>query len=61
MKGAPRRPTGTGITTVKEYNYVASQKLPPVKGISSYKPMAGSHGTLRDQRLGRLGADHLRQ
>src|SRR5437868_3836654 len=30
----------SGITTVKEYNYVASQRLPEVKGISSYKPLA---------------------
>src|SRR4051812_1061452 len=29
-----------GITTVKEYKYVAATKLPAVKGISSYKPMA---------------------
>ena len=28
-----------GITTVKEYEYVASQKLPEVKGISNYKEM----------------------
>ena len=27
----------TGITTVKEYKYVPAQKLPPVKGASSYK------------------------
>ena len=30
----------SGITTVKEYKYVAATKLPEVKGISSYKPMA---------------------
>ncbi len=30
----------SGITTVKEYNFVAAQRLPEVKGISSYKPMA---------------------
>jgi NitT/TauT family transport system substrate-binding protein len=29
-----------GITTAKEYNFVPAQKLPPVQGISSYKPMA---------------------
>lgn len=28
-----------GITTVKEYTYVPAQKLPEVKGVSSYKPM----------------------
>src|SRR6185436_5912984 len=30
----------SGITTVKEYNFVPSTRLPEVKGISSYKPMA---------------------
>src|SRR3954466_6073207 len=29
----------SGITTVKEYKYVARAKLPAVKGISSYTPM----------------------
>src|SRR5688500_7761333 len=33
-------PDSQGITTAKEYNYVPAQKLPPVQGISSYKPMA---------------------
>src|SRR4051812_17017326 len=40
MKKGAEAPDSAGITTVKEYNYVAAQKLPPVKGISSYKPMA---------------------
>jgi NitT/TauT family transport system substrate-binding protein len=40
MRGKAEAPDAAGITTVKEYNYVAAQKLPPVKGISSYKPMA---------------------
>jgi NitT/TauT family transport system substrate-binding protein len=39
QKGA-EAPDASGITTVKEYNYVASARLPEVKGISSYKPMA---------------------
>src|SRR3982750_144417 len=30
----------SGITTVKEYNFASAQRLPRVKGISSYKPMA---------------------
>lgn len=34
------QPDSSGITTVKEYNYVASAKLPEVKGISSYQAMA---------------------
>src|SRR5215218_9396102 len=40
MKTGAEAPDTGGITTVKEYNYVASAKLPEVKGISSYKPMA---------------------
>jgi ABC-type nitrate/sulfonate/bicarbonate transport system substrate-binding protein len=39
QKGA-EAPDTAGITTVKEYNYVATSRLPEVKGISSYKPMA---------------------
>src|SRR5258706_7985582 len=30
-------PDTTGITTVKDYAYVPAEKLPPVKGVSSYK------------------------
>jgi len=40
MKGGAEAPDSSGITTVKEYNYVAASRLPEVKGISSYKPMA---------------------
>jgi len=40
MKGGAEAPDTTGITTVKEYNFVSAQRLPEVKGISSYKPMA---------------------
>jgi NitT/TauT family transport system substrate-binding protein len=40
MKGGVEAPDSSGITTVKEYKYVAASKLPPVNGISSYKPMA---------------------
>jgi NitT/TauT family transport system substrate-binding protein len=40
MKGGAEAPDSSGITTVKEYKYVASAKLPAVKGISSYTPMA---------------------
>jgi NitT/TauT family transport system substrate-binding protein len=32
-------PDGADVTTVKEYEYVASQKLPPVEGSAGYKPM----------------------
>jgi NitT/TauT family transport system substrate-binding protein len=30
-------PDAKGITTVQEYKYVPSEKLPPVKGVSAYK------------------------
>jgi NitT/TauT family transport system substrate-binding protein len=40
LKGGAEAPDNSGITTVKEYNFVAAQRLPAVKGISSYKPMA---------------------
>lgn len=39
QKGA-EAPDNAGITTVKEYNYVATSRLPEVKGISNYQPMA---------------------
>ncbi|NUR55357.1 MAG: OmpA family protein [Acidobacteria bacterium] len=39
QKGA-EAPDSSGITTVKEYNYVAASRLPEVKGISNYTPMA---------------------
>src|SRR6476660_9444727 len=40
MQGGAEAPDSAGITTVKEYNYVAATRLPEVKGISSYKPLA---------------------
>ena len=40
MQSGAEAPDSAGITTVKEYNYVAATRLPEVKGISSYKPMA---------------------
>ncbi len=40
MKGGAEAPDSSGITTVKEYKFVAASRLPAVKGISSYKPMA---------------------
>ena len=40
LKGGAEAPDSAGITTVKEYNYVAASRLPEVKGISSYQPMA---------------------
>src|SRR5438552_18908806 len=40
MKGGAEAPDSSGITTVKEYKYVPAAKLPAVKGISNYKPLA---------------------
>src|SRR5712672_2104901 len=40
MKSGAEAPDSSGITTVKEYKSVASAKLPAVKGISNYTPMA---------------------
>jgi NitT/TauT family transport system substrate-binding protein len=39
LAGGAEKPDSSGITTVKEYNFVASAKLPEVKGISNYTPM----------------------
>ncbi len=39
QKGA-EAPDSGGITTVKEYNFVSSSRLPEVKGISNYTAMA---------------------
>ncbi|MGE5837361.1 MAG: phosphate ABC transporter substrate-binding/OmpA family protein [Acidobacteriota bacterium] len=40
MKTGAEASDASGITTVKEYKYVAAQKLPAVNGISNYTPMA---------------------
>ncbi|MGE4073273.1 MAG: phosphate ABC transporter substrate-binding/OmpA family protein [Lysobacterales bacterium] len=37
--GGAEAPDSEGITTVKEYAYVPSQRLPDVKGVSNYKPL----------------------
>ncbi len=39
LAGGLEAPDSAGITTAKEYTFVPAQKLPPVQGISSYKPM----------------------
>jgi ABC-type nitrate/sulfonate/bicarbonate transport system substrate-binding protein len=39
MSGGAEASDSSGITTVKEYNYVPATRLPEVKGISSYKEM----------------------
>ena len=39
MKGQAEAPDVNGVTTAKEYNYVAAARLPEVRGSSAYKPM----------------------
>ncbi|MCA8959055.1 MAG: OmpA family protein [Planctomycetes bacterium] len=39
MQTPVEEPSGTAVTTVKEYEWVAAQRLPEVKGISAYQPM----------------------
>ena len=39
VAGSAENPDSSGITTVKEYNFVPTAKLPEVKGISSYTAM----------------------
>jgi NitT/TauT family transport system substrate-binding protein len=39
LRGGAEAPDTSGITTVKEYGYVAAARLPEVKGISNYQPM----------------------
>jgi ABC-type nitrate/sulfonate/bicarbonate transport system substrate-binding protein len=39
LAGGAEAADAGGITTVKEYDYVASARLPEVKGISAYSPM----------------------
>lgn len=38
--GGVEAPDSQGITTVKEYSYVPAQRLPEVRGVSNYKPLA---------------------
>lgn len=38
-KGPAESPDSNNVTTVKEYTYVAAEKLPPVKGSAAYKPL----------------------
>src|SRR6187200_1339353 len=40
VAGKAENPDSSGITTVKEYNFVPSAKLPEVKGISNYTAMS---------------------
>src|ERR1700691_4684436 len=39
ITSATEAPDTSGIPTAKEYKYVPAAKLPPVQGISSYKPL----------------------
>ena len=38
---------GQGVTTVREYNYVPGQRLPPVRGISNYQALQGDTPTIK--------------
>ena len=38
--GTVEAPDASALTTVKEYAFVPSEKLPPVSGVSSYEPLA---------------------
>src|SRR4029079_6561364 len=40
IKGGAEAAESYRLTNVKEYNFGAATRLPEVKGISSYKPMA---------------------
>ncbi len=40
-------PDASGVTTVKEYEFVPATTLPPVKGTSAYKPLAETDNTVR--------------
>ena len=39
LKPTPEAPDANAPTTVKEYKYVASEKLPAVQGVAAYKPL----------------------
>ncbi len=54
MATGTEAPDSAGITTAKEYNYVPAAKLPPVQGISSYKPWPIAPCVLRST-CGRAG------
>ena len=51
MKGGAEAPDTGGITTVKEYKYVAATRLPPVKGIFSGGEAAALEVTVDMTRL----------
>ena len=58
MKGGAEAPDTAGITTVKEYNYVAAREAARGQGHLQLQADGGPHRPLRDQRLGRLEPDH---
>ena len=61
MKGGAEAPDSSGITTVKEYNYVAATQAARGQGHLQLQADGRPHRAVRDQRLGRLEPDHLRQ
>ena len=54
QKGA-EAPDASGITTVKEYNYVAGGQAARGQGHLQLQADGRPHGAVRDQRVGRLG------
>ena len=38
-EGMTEAPDGSAVTTVKEYTFKPADRLPPVKGVSAYKPL----------------------
>jgi len=47
LAGGMEAPDSASVTTVKEYTFRPSEKLPPVKGISAYKPLDTTDNTVR--------------
>jgi ABC-type nitrate/sulfonate/bicarbonate transport system substrate-binding protein len=46
-KPGAEAPDNVGITTVKEYSYKPSERLPPVKGTAAYRKLADNDNTVR--------------
>jgi hypothetical protein len=61
VAGKAENPDSSGITTVKEYNFVPSAKLPEVKGISSYTPMNNRTVRFAINVWAGWGPNHLRE
>ena len=60
-KGGVEAPDSSGITTVKEYKYVAGVEAARRQGHLQLQTDGGSDRPLRDQRVGGLEPDDLRK